>query len=45
MFITDPPYMKGESMKVDYWGLGLLAVGLGALSDRTRQRSTGQLVR
>lgn len=31
MFITDPPYMKGESMKVDYWGLGLLAVGLGAL--------------
>jgi DHA2 family multidrug resistance protein len=31
MFITDPPYMKGESMKVDYWGFGLLAVGLGAL--------------
>jgi DHA2 family multidrug resistance protein len=31
MFITDPPYMKGEKMKVDYWGLALLAVGLGAL--------------
>lgn len=31
MFIVDPPYMKGEKMKVDYWGLGLLAVGLGAL--------------
>ncbi len=31
VFIVDPPYMKGEKMRIDYWGLGLLAVGLGAL--------------
>lgn len=31
VFIVDPPYMKGEKMRIDYWGLVLLAVGLGAL--------------
>ncbi len=30
-FIVDPPYMQRMSMKIDYWGLVLLAVGLGAL--------------
>jgi DHA2 family multidrug resistance protein len=30
-FITDPPYMKKIKMKIDYWGLVLLAVGLGCL--------------
>ena len=30
-FIFDPPYLKTESSKVDYWGIGLLAVGIGAL--------------
>src|SRR5436190_18890099 len=30
-FIFDPPYMKRESNRVDYWGIGLLAVGIGAL--------------
>ncbi len=30
-FIYDPPYMKRVKMKIDYWGLALLAVGLGAL--------------
>lgn len=30
-FITDPPYMKRQAMKIDYWGLALLAVGLGCL--------------
>jgi DHA2 family multidrug resistance protein len=29
--ITDPPYMKRQKMKIDYWGLVLLAVGLGSL--------------
>jgi len=29
--IEDPPYMKRQKMKVDYWGLLFLAVGLGAL--------------
>lgn len=30
-FITDPPYMTKLRMKIDYWGLILLAVGLGCL--------------
>lgn len=30
-FITDPPYMKRMKMKVDYWGLAFLALGLGCL--------------
>lgn len=29
--ITDPPYMEKMKMKVDYWGLLFLAVGLGCL--------------
>ncbi|MCC6346520.1 MAG: DHA2 family efflux MFS transporter permease subunit [Nitrospirales bacterium] len=31
LFIADPPYLKGERMKIDYIGLTLLAVGLGSL--------------
>jgi DHA2 family multidrug resistance protein len=31
LFIFDPPYLRTESRKVDYWGLGMLAVGIGAL--------------
>lgn len=30
-FIFDPPYLKRHKMRIDYWGLGLLTVGLGAL--------------
>ncbi|MBI5640764.1 MAG: DHA2 family efflux MFS transporter permease subunit [Nitrospirae bacterium] len=30
-FIVDPPYMKRMKMKIDYWGLILLALGLGCL--------------
>jgi DHA2 family multidrug resistance protein len=30
-FIVDPPYMKRMKMKIDYWGLAFLAVGLGCL--------------
>lgn len=30
-FIIDPPYMKRVKMKIDYWGLVLLAIGLGCL--------------
>ena len=30
-FIVDPPYMKRMKMKIDYWGLCFLAVGLGCL--------------
>ena len=31
LFITDPPYMKRMKMRIDYWGLTLLALGLGCL--------------
>ena len=30
-FIYDPPYLKRGNMRVDGWGLGMLAVGMGAL--------------
>jgi DHA2 family multidrug resistance protein len=30
-FIYDPPYLKREKIKIDYWGLGCIAVGLGCL--------------
>jgi DHA2 family multidrug resistance protein len=31
MYIFDPPYLRAESRTVDYWGIGMLAVGIGAL--------------
>ena len=31
LFVTDPPYMRRGSLRVDYWGFGMLAVGMGAL--------------
>ena len=31
LFIVNPPYMERIKMKIDYWGLFLLAVGLGCL--------------
>ena len=31
IFITDPPYVRQAKMKIDYWGLALLAIGLGCL--------------
>jgi DHA2 family multidrug resistance protein len=30
-FIFDPPYIRRSSSRVDYWGIGMLAVGVGAL--------------
>jgi DHA2 family multidrug resistance protein len=30
-FIFDPPYIRRSSARVDYWGIGMLAVGIGAL--------------
>jgi MFS transporter, DHA2 family, multidrug resistance protein len=30
-FIFDPPYLQKPSAKVDAWGIGMLAVGIGAL--------------
>ena len=30
-FIVDPPYMMRSKVKIDYWGLILLTVGLGCL--------------
>jgi DHA2 family multidrug resistance protein len=31
LFIFDPAYLKREVQKIDYWGIGMLAVGIGAL--------------
>ena len=31
LFIYDPPYLRQESRRIDYWGIGMLAVGIGAL--------------
>jgi DHA2 family multidrug resistance protein len=31
MFIFDPPYLRREKERIDYWGIGMLVVGIGAL--------------
>lgn len=31
LYIFDPPYLRTESRSVDYWGIGMLTVGIGAL--------------
>ncbi|MBS1856921.1 MAG: DHA2 family efflux MFS transporter permease subunit [Acidobacteria bacterium] len=31
LFIFDPPYLRRQGRGIDYWGIGLLAVGVGAL--------------
>src|SRR5947207_5415243 len=31
LYIFDPPYLRFESRRVDYWGMGMLVVGIGAL--------------
>ena len=31
LFIFDPPYIREGKRKIDYWGIGMLAVGIGAL--------------
>src|SRR4051812_34053773 len=31
LFVFDPPYIGKKSERVDYWGIGLLVVGIGAL--------------
>jgi DHA2 family multidrug resistance protein len=31
LFIFDPPYLRQQRRSVDYWGIGMLAVGIGAL--------------
>jgi DHA2 family multidrug resistance protein len=31
LFLYDPPYIRRGAMRVDLWGLGMLAVGMGAL--------------
>src|SRR5262245_16807793 len=31
LFIFDPPYLRQENRSVDYWGIGMLAIGIGAL--------------
>jgi DHA2 family multidrug resistance protein len=31
LFVFDPPYIRRTSSRVDYWGIGMLAVGIGSL--------------
>src|SRR5215212_7106664 len=31
LFVFDPPYLRKESQGIDYWGMGMLVVGIGAL--------------
>jgi MFS transporter, DHA2 family, multidrug resistance protein len=31
LYIFDPPYLRTEKRSVDYWGIGMLAVGIGSL--------------
>src|SRR6478752_2658442 len=31
LYIFDPPYLRSEKRSIDYWGIGMLAVGIGAL--------------
>jgi DHA2 family multidrug resistance protein len=31
LYVFDPPYLRRASNTVDYWGIGMLAVGIGAL--------------
>ncbi len=31
LFIFDPPYLKRASSRIDWWGIGYLALGIGAL--------------
>jgi DHA2 family multidrug resistance protein len=30
-FVFDPPYLRKERQGIDYWGIGLLVVGMGSL--------------
>jgi MFS transporter, DHA2 family, multidrug resistance protein len=30
-FVFDPPYLRQESKGIDYWGMGMLIVGIGSL--------------
>src|SRR6476620_9610166 len=30
-FVFDPPYLRREKSGIDYWGIGLLVVGMGSL--------------
>jgi MFS transporter, DHA2 family, multidrug resistance protein len=31
LYVFDPPYLRQETLKVDYWGIGLLALWIGSL--------------
>src|SRR6478735_6603555 len=31
LYVFDPPYLRRETSRIDYWGIGLLIVGIGAL--------------
>ena len=40
LFVYDPPYIRRGSLRIDLWGMGMLALGMGALQimlDRGRK--------
>ena len=45
LFLYDPPYIRRGTLRVDLWGLGMLAVGMAASADHARQRPGRGLVR
>ena len=44
LFVFDPSYLRKKAQGIDYWGIGMLAVGMAALADYARQRPAGGLV-
>ncbi len=42
--VFDPPYITRGTAGIDYWGIGLLAIGIAALADRARPGAAGGLV-
>jgi DHA2 family multidrug resistance protein len=44
LYIFDPSYLRIESRKIDYWGIGMLAGRHRRTADRPRQGAGGRLV-
>ena len=45
LFIFDPPYIRRRGLGIDYWGIGLLAVWVGALQIVLDKGQEDRLVR
>ena len=45
LFLYDPPHIRRGKLRVDLWGLGMLAVGMARAANHAGQRPGGGLVR